>query len=104
MLARPLLGAPPVSQLDLDQVIAALNQHQQRATYSAVASLLDQSPRLLMHSRPRERTNSWIVSKATGRPTGYHDTDLHPQLTANATVIETRDELASWLRSRGCET
>ena len=93
-----------MSQLNLDQVIAALNQHHQRATYSAVAGLLDQSPRLLMHSRPRERANSWIVSKATGKPTGYDDTDIHPQLLANQAIIETRDELATWLRSRGCET
>jgi len=42
-----------VSRLDLDQVLAALNQHHQRATYSAVAGLLDQSPRLLMRTRPR---------------------------------------------------
>lgn len=93
-----------MSQLDLDQVIAALNQHHQRATYSAVAGLLDQSPRLLMRSRPREQGNSWIVSKTTGKPTGYTDTDVHPQLMANESVLETRDDLATWLRSRGCAT
>jgi hypothetical protein len=93
-----------VSRLDLDQVIAALNQHHQRATYSAVAGLLDQSPRLLMRSRRREQSNSWIVAKATGRPTGYDDVDIHPQLAANESVIETRDELATWLRNRGCAT
>jgi hypothetical protein len=101
-LRHELIRSVSVSQLDLDQVIAALNQHQQRATYSAVAGLLDESPRLLMRSRRREQANSWIVSKATGRPTGYDDADLHPQLLANASVIETRDELASWLSSRGC--
>ena len=82
---------------DLDGVLAALNHHQQRATYSAVAALLDQAPRALMQGRPRARENSWIVSKSTGRPTGYADVDLHPALMANATVLMTREDLAAWL-------
>jgi hypothetical protein len=85
---------------DLDGVLAALHHHQQRATYSAVAALLGQTPRLLMHGRPRAQENSWIVSKTTGRPTGYADEDVHPQLTANETVLTTREELASWLADR----
>ena len=88
-----------MSRLDLDQVLAALNQHHQRATYSAVAGLLDQSPRLLMRARPREQANSWIVSKSTGRPTGYDDAHVHPQLMAHESVILTREELETWLRS-----
>src|SRR4051812_44803080 len=84
---------------DLDGVIAALNQHQQRATYSAVAALLNQSPRLLMQKRPRSQEDSWIVSKTTGRPTGYADTDVHPDLMAKQTILTTRDELAAWLAS-----
>jgi hypothetical protein len=93
-----------VSSIDLDQVLAVLNQHQQRATYSAVAGLLERSPRLLMRARPRAQANSWIVAKSTGKPTGYDDGDVHPQLLSNQSVIETRDELATWLRSRGCAT
>ena len=85
---------------DLDGIIAALNRHQQRATYSAVAALVDQSPRLLMHKHPRAPENSWVVSKSTGRPTGYADADVHPQLTANDTVLVTREALAAWLESR----
>jgi hypothetical protein len=82
---------------DLDGVIAALNRHQQRATYSAVAALLGQSPRLLMHKQPRVQGNSWIVSKTTGRPTGYPDADVHPALSANDIVLTTRDDLETWL-------
>lgn len=89
--------------IDLDLVLSALNQHQQRATYGAVAGLLEQTPRLLMHARPREPGNSWIVSKTTGRPTGYADTDVHPALTANESVLQTRDELVTWLKHRGFE-
>src|SRR3954468_19088011 len=76
-------GETSVTTIDLDLVLAALNQHQQRATYSAVAGLLDQPPRLLMHSRPREPGNSWVVSKTTGKPTCYAESDVHPSLTAN---------------------
>ena len=82
---------------DLEGIIAALNRHQQRATYSAVAAFLGQSPRLLMHKQPRVQENSWIVSKNTGRPTGYPDADVHPSLTANEAVLTTREELESWL-------
>ena len=89
-----------MTTLDLDGVLAALNHHQQRATYSAVAALLGQAPRALMHGRPRAPDNSWIVSKTTGRPTGYADSDVHPQLTLNETVLTTREELASWLAER----
>jgi hypothetical protein len=82
---------------DLDGVLAALNHHQQRATYSAVAALLDQAPRALMQGRPRAQENSWVVSKSTGRPTGYADGDVHPALMANAHVLMTREGLAVWL-------
>ena len=91
----------PVTNHNLDGILAALNQHRQRATYSAVAALVGQTPRLLMHGKPRAQDNSWIVSKTTGRPTGYTDVDVHPQLTANETILKTREELAAWLASRG---
>ena len=90
-----------MSTQDLDGILAALDHHQQRATYSAVAALLGRSPRLLMNGRTRERGSSWIVSKSTGKPTGYADTDLHPQLTATENILSTREELATWLASRG---
>jgi hypothetical protein len=89
-----------VTAYDLDGVLAALNSHQQRATYSAVAALVGQTPRLLMHGKARGQTNSWIVSKTTGRPTGYADADIHPQLTAQETILTTREELADWLANR----
>ena len=85
----------------LDGILTALDQHHQRATYSAVAALLGQTPRLLMHGKPRAQSNSWIVSKTTGRPTGYTDADVHPQLAANETILKTREELAAWLANRG---
>jgi hypothetical protein len=86
---------------ELDGIITALNQHQQRATYSAVAALLGEAPRQLMRGKPREQSNSWIVSKATGRPTGYADSDMHPRLATNEVILKTREELAAWLAARG---
>ncbi len=84
----------------LDSILTTLDQHHQRATYSAVAALTGDTPRRLMHGKPREQGNSWIVAKDTGRPTGYADADVHPQLAANETVLTTREELAAWLESR----
>lgn len=84
----------------LDSILSALDAHQQRATYSAVAALVGQTPRLLMHGRPREPRSSWIVSKHTGRPTGYADAEIHPQLAANETILTTREELETWLAIR----
>jgi hypothetical protein len=83
----------------LDDILSALNRHRQRATYSAVAALVGDTPRLLMRGRPREPNNSWVVAKDTGRPTGYADADVHPELTANEKVLVTREELAAWLGS-----
>jgi hypothetical protein len=83
----------------LDEILSALNSHQQRATYSAVAALVGETPRSLMRGKPREPGNSWIVSKNTGRPTGYANGDVHPALTANEKILMTREELASWLAS-----
>lgn len=85
---------------NLDTVLHALNQHHQRATYSAVAGLLDETPRRLMRGKPREPNNSWIVSKSTGRPSGYSDDAVHPQLTERADVLRTREQLATWLADR----
>jgi hypothetical protein len=103
LATHPSQRSAAVTRIDLDLILAALNQYQQRATYSAVAALVGQPPRILMRSRPRQPEASWVVSKTTGRPTGYTDADIHPSLTSNATVIQTQDELASWLRDRGVE-
>ena len=84
----------------LDTILATLHQHHQRATYSAVAAVLDQAPRMLMRGKPRAPSNCWIVSKTTGRPTGYADADLHPELMSNEAVLKTREELAAWLASQ----
>ena len=83
----------------LDDIISTLNAGRQRATYAAVAELVGQQPRALMRGRSREPANSWIVSKRSGRPTGYADGDVHPELTANEHILKTGAELATWLEN-----
>lgn len=84
----------------LEDILAALDAHHQRATYSAVAALVGEPPRLLMRGKPREPGSSWIVSRRTGKPTGYGDADLHPDLAANEVILTTPDELEAWLASK----
>ncbi len=83
----------------LEDILTALGTHHQRATYTAVAELVGTTPRLLMRGKPRGPDNSWIVSKSTGKPTGYAAADVHPQLTAVETVLTTAGDLEAWLTS-----
>ena len=89
-----------MSTHNLDTVIATLNQHQQRATYSAVAALIGHAPRSLMKGKPREQSNSWIVAVRSGVPTGYGETELHPELRKNANVLRTKEDLEKFLAER----
>jgi len=50
---------------------------------------------------PTGLITSW--NNGAGRITGYAESDVHPSLTTNDSVLATRDELASWLKSRGFE-
>ena len=81
----------------MDRIIDALDRHNQRATYGAVAAVVQSSPRTLMTGRERDQRHSWIVSRQTGQPTGYAPELLHPNLTQSERVIETRVELERWL-------
>ena len=54
----------------IDSVVDQLDRFHQRATYGAVAALLNRSPRNLMGNRSRGPHDSWVVSHANGTPTG----------------------------------
>ena len=86
-----------MSEHSLDSIIAALSAERQRATYAAVAGVVNRPPRMLMAGRPRDAQHSWIVSKQTGRPTGYADDQVAPDLTAKPEVLSSREELLAWL-------
>ena len=87
----------------MDQILDALDHARQRATYGAVAAVLGRSPRMLMVGRERDTRHSWVVSRRTGQPTKYEAGQMHPALTQNERVIETREELELWLAARATE-
>jgi hypothetical protein len=87
---------------DLDDVIARLERHRQRATYAAVAGVVGLHYRNVMDGQAKSRRNSWVVSKRTKFPTGYGPQDFHPELLTNANgVIDSPEELRTWLAEHG---
>lgn len=80
-----------------DTILDTLAAQRQRATYSAVAAVVNTTPRALMQGRPRDPHHSWIVSKQTGQPTGYPADQVAPDLTERPEVLASRDELLTWL-------
>ena len=88
-----------MSDLTMDQILDVLDANHQRATYGAVAALLGKPPRTLMKGCERDQRHSWVVRRETGEPTGYQPAQVHPALRERETVIETKDELAKWLKA-----
>jgi hypothetical protein len=84
----------------LHSVLTCLADHLQRATYGAVARVVGSQPRTLMYGRPRSPRNSWVVSKATGEPTGYRDDEIDPQLKSSPVVLDDPNRLREWLSGR----
>ena len=84
----------------LTQILYTLQDARQRATYGAVAGVLNAFPRSLMQGRDRDPLHSWVVSQSDGQPTGYQDDQRHAELFANDHVIDSADELAAWLDAR----
>jgi hypothetical protein len=86
-----------MSAFTMDQILDALDQGHQRATYSAVAALLDRPPRTLMQGCERDQRHSWIVSRRNGEPTGYTTEQTHPSLLERPDVLDSKEELVRWL-------
>lgn len=81
----------------LDSILEQLDAFHQRATYGAVAAVVDTSPRSLMSGRGREPRSSWVVSRQTGQPTGYAEEQIHPSLEERRMVLATPEALRQWL-------
>ena len=81
----------------LDAILAPLDRHRQRATYTAVGGVVGLPAQSVMQGRPKTSLNSWVVSKARLLPTGYAALECHPKISVNAHVIQTPDELRGWL-------
>ena len=88
-----------MSTFTMDQILDALDQRHQRATYGAVAAVLDRPPRTLMQGRDRDQRHSWVVSRRSGEPTGYQAAQIHPALHERPGVLNNKEELAQWLQS-----
>jgi hypothetical protein len=83
---------------DLEAIVDLLNKHGQRATYGAIAGLLDRDAERLMTGLPRSQRYSWVVSRL-GWPTRYPKELIHPDLTKRPRVIRTKNELERWIRN-----
>jgi len=83
----------------VDSILDQLDQFHQRATYGAVAGIVDSSPRSLMKGRPRDPRSSWIVSGKNGMPTGYEPDQIHPLIKSRPEVLDSRRALESWLQN-----
>jgi hypothetical protein len=81
----------------IDSIVDQLDRFRQRATYGAVAAVVNRSPRNLMDKRSRSQRDSWVVSRQSGMPTGYEPEQLHPEITSRETILSTREALESWL-------
>jgi len=94
--------------LNLDGIVAQLDQKKQRATYGAVAEVVGVLPRGLMSRRTKSFRYSWIVAATTsqgsrrGWPTGYTKNQIHPDCYRQIcerieNIIENGADLKRWL-------
>jgi hypothetical protein len=88
-----------VATHSIDSIIDQLDRFRQRATYGAVAAVLNRAPRNLMLGRARSQRESWIVSSNDGMPTGYQPDQVHPEIKSRDHVLKSPAELATWLES-----
>ena len=88
-----------VASHSIDTIAEQLDRFRQRATYGAVAAVLNRSPRNLMSGRTRSQRDSWIVSNKDGLPTGYEPDQAHPEIKSRDSILRSAEELASWLES-----
>ena len=68
--------------IGLDDILDYLNTEKVRCTYGAAAGVLGIIPISVGRQLgERRREASWIVSKETGRPTGYTPEQIHQDLS-----------------------
>lgn len=80
--------------IDVNDILAFLNDRKIRATYGAVAALVGVNAQSLGAQLQDRRTEaSWIVNASSGLPTGYGVDQMHPALLDNPEIIRTATEL-----------
>ena len=75
------------------QIVELLERHKQRATYGAVGNLVNLPAQSVMRGEEKSPRNSFVVSKASGWPTGYSKAQCHELLGLNRNVISSGPEL-----------
>jgi hypothetical protein len=83
----------------IDSILEQLDRFHQRATYGAVAAVVNSAPRSLMSGRARDPHSSWIVSRKDGQPTGYTAEQKHPELESRGEILDTTEGLRAWLEN-----
>lgn len=84
------------------RIIERLAQHRQRATYGALGDLVGLPARSVMRGLPKDDHNAWIVSKATGLPTGYTTAGrMGDWQHTSPEVLDAADALRRWLATHG---
>ncbi|MEP6507244.1 MAG: hypothetical protein ABJC63_03390 [Gemmatimonadales bacterium] len=81
----------------IDSIVDQLDRFRQRATYGAIAAIVNRSPRNLMDKRTRSPRDSWVVSRKDGMPSQYPPEQVHPEIKARETILTTGAELENWL-------
>lgn len=97
----------------IDEIVILLKKNHQRATYGAVAGVLNRPARGLMKGRDHSFQDSWVVAQDTNRerasrrgwPTDYSDGEIDPACLAQArrapaNFIRDPVELERWLTAR----
>jgi hypothetical protein len=97
----------------LDEIVALLKEHQQRATYGAVAGCVKKPAIGLMKGRDHCHRDSWVVAQETNRergsrrgwPTRYADEEIDPacllQARSNPSgFIRDSLQLKKWLKAQ----
>ena len=75
-------------------IIKYLNTVKTRCTYSAVAEIIGTNSQSVgKYLGERRPEVSWVVNAATGDPTGYSESEKHPELYRTDRVIESAEVL-----------
>ena len=88
--------------LSLERALNFLNESKIRATYEAIGQYMNIPTQSVGGELGRKRPfASWVVSKATGKPTGYSSRECDLDLEVNDKIIENGEELKFQMRRSG---